>query len=78
MAETKNLCAQIDLALHTKVSEEKEKAGQTTSQYITRLSQEIQAKSFTEKRSFFEARGLAAARWRYPLYRSARFASRVL
>ena len=30
MAETKNLCAQIDLALHTKVSEEKEKAGQTT------------------------------------------------
>ena len=27
MAETKNLCAQIDLALHTKVSEEKEKAG---------------------------------------------------
>ena len=37
MAETKNLCAQIDLALHTKVSEEKEKAGQTTSQYITQL-----------------------------------------
>ena len=37
MAETKNLCAQIDLALHTKVSEEKEKAGQTTSQYIAQL-----------------------------------------
>lgn len=31
MAETKNLCAQIDLALHTKVCEEREKAGQTTS-----------------------------------------------
>ena len=37
MAETKNLCAQIDLALHTKVCEEKEKAGQTTSQYIAQL-----------------------------------------
>ena len=34
MAETKNLCAQIDLALHTKVCEERERAGQTTSQYI--------------------------------------------
>ena len=37
MAETKNLCAQIDLSLHTKVCEEREKAGQTTSQYITQL-----------------------------------------
>ena len=37
MAETKNLCAQINLALHTKVCEEKEKAGQTTSQYIAQL-----------------------------------------
>ena len=37
MAETKNLCAQIDLALHAKVCEEKEKAGQTTSQYIAQL-----------------------------------------
>ena len=40
MAETKNLCAQIDLALHTKVCEEREKAGQTTSQYITELLME--------------------------------------
>ena len=40
MAETKNLCAQIDLALHTKVCEEREKAGQTTSQYITQLLME--------------------------------------
>ena len=37
MAATKNLCAQIDLALHTKVCEERERAGQTTSQYITQL-----------------------------------------
>ena len=37
MAETKNLCAQIDLALHTKVCEEREKTGLTTSQYITQL-----------------------------------------
>lgn len=37
MAATKNLCAQVDLALHTKVCEEREKAGQTTSQYITQL-----------------------------------------
>ena len=40
MAETKNLCAQIDLALHTKVCEERERAGQTTSQYITQLLRE--------------------------------------
>lgn len=37
MAETKNLCAQIDLALHTKVCEEREQMGLTTSQYITQL-----------------------------------------
>ena len=40
MAATKNLCAQIDLALHTKVCEERERAGQTTSQYITQLLRE--------------------------------------
>ena len=40
MAEIKNLCAQIDLALHTKVCEERERAGQTTSQYITQLLRE--------------------------------------
>lgn len=37
MPATKNLCALIDLNLHTKVCEEREKAGQTTSQYITQL-----------------------------------------
>ena len=40
MAVTKNLCAQIDLTLHTKVCQEREKAGQTTSQYITQLLRE--------------------------------------
>ena len=40
MAETKNLCAQIDLALHTKVCEEREKTCLTTSQYITQLLME--------------------------------------
>ena len=40
MAATKNLCAQMDLALHTKVCEERERAGQTTSQYITQLLRE--------------------------------------
>ena len=37
MAETKNLCAQIDLELHRRVTEAREQAGQTTSQYITEL-----------------------------------------
>lgn len=37
MPETKNLCAQIDLALHRKISEAKEQTGQTTSQYMTEL-----------------------------------------
>ena len=37
MPETKNLCAQIDLDLHRKISEAREQTGQTTSQYITAL-----------------------------------------
>ena len=37
MAATKNLCAQINLDLHRKISEAREQAGQTTSQYITAL-----------------------------------------
>ena len=40
MAETKNLCAQIPIPLHERVSEERERLGQTTSEYITRLIQE--------------------------------------
>ncbi len=40
MAVTKNLCAQIDLSLHMKVCQEREKAGQTPSQYITQLLRE--------------------------------------
>ena len=31
MAETKNLCAQIPIPLHERVSEERERLGQTTS-----------------------------------------------
>ena len=34
---TKNLCAQIPIALHTKVLEEKEKRGLTLSAYITEV-----------------------------------------
>ena len=37
MATTKNLCAQISLDLHQKISEDKEAAGLTTAQYITNL-----------------------------------------
>ena len=37
MPATKNLCAQIDLDLHQKISEAREQMGQTTSQYITDL-----------------------------------------
>lgn len=40
MAETKNLCAQIPVPLHERVSEERERLGQTTSEYITQLIQE--------------------------------------
>ena len=39
MAETKNLCAQIPIALHERVSEERERLSQTTSEYITNLIQ---------------------------------------
>ena len=37
MAQTKNLCAQIPLDLHTKVCEAREESGLTTAQYITNL-----------------------------------------
>ena len=40
MAETKNLCAQIPIPLHERVSEERERMGRTTSEYITQLIQE--------------------------------------
>lgn len=35
--QTKNLCAQIPLALHSRVREEQEKAGLPLSAYITQL-----------------------------------------
>ena len=37
MEQKKNLCAQLPLSLHTQVSEAREAAGQTTSEYITNL-----------------------------------------
>ena len=37
MAETKNLCAQIPIALHTQVCEAREQSGLTTAEYITNL-----------------------------------------
>ncbi len=37
MPATKNLCAQISLELHQKISEAKEESGLTTAQYITQL-----------------------------------------
>ena len=40
MATTKNLCAQIPIALHERVSEERERLGETTSKYIANLIQE--------------------------------------
>ena len=57
MAETKNLCAQIDLSLHTKVCEEREKAGQTTSQYITQLLMEYYEMKENGGKSSMENKG---------------------
>lgn len=37
MDETKNLCAQIPIALHNKVKEGQTQAGQTLSEYITEI-----------------------------------------
>ena len=37
MAETKNLCAQIPIYLHDRLSQAKDQAGLTTAQYITNL-----------------------------------------
>lgn len=40
MAETRNLCAQIPVDLHTKVIEEKNALGQALSEYITNILKE--------------------------------------
>ena len=37
MADKKNLCAQIDIALHNRVTEEKDRLEKTTSQYVAAL-----------------------------------------
>ena len=37
MAEKKNLCAQLDIGLHRKITEAKEQAGLTTAEYLTNL-----------------------------------------
>ena len=37
MAVKKNICAQIDIDLHRKITEAKEQAGLTTAEYITNL-----------------------------------------
>ena len=40
MADTRNLCAQIPIELHTKVMEEKTTLGQALSEYITNILKE--------------------------------------
>ena len=49
MAGTKNLCAQIPIPLHERVSEGRERLGQTTSEYITQLIQEYYNKMENQK-----------------------------
>ena len=40
MEQTKNLCAQIPITLHTRVRQEQEKSGKTLSEYITEVLSE--------------------------------------
>ena len=40
MADTRNLCAQIPIDLHTKVMEEKNALGQALSEYVTKILKE--------------------------------------
>lgn len=37
MEQTKNLCAQIPITLHTRVRQEQEESGKTLSEYITEI-----------------------------------------
>lgn len=37
MEQRKNLCAQVPISLHNRVTEAKEALGQTTAEYITNL-----------------------------------------
>ena len=50
MATTKNLCAQIPIDLHERVSEEREWLGQTTSEYIANLIQDYYNDGKSERR----------------------------
>ena len=40
MEQTKNLCAQIPITLHTRVRQEQDKSGKTLSEYITEVLSE--------------------------------------
>ena len=53
MATTKNLCAQIPIALHERVSEERERLGQTTSEYIANLIRRLASGSTVRAVSHF-------------------------
>ena len=51
MEETKNLCVQLPLALHSRVREEQERAGLTLSQYMTNLLAQYYEKGGTSMNS---------------------------
>ena len=53
MATTKNLCAQIPIDLHERVSEERERLGQTTSEYIANLIPVSYTHLFSENAAAF-------------------------
>ena len=60
MAEqTKNLCAQIPLALHTRVREEQEKAGLPLSAYITQLLTQYYENGREENKNMNEMKTMA-------------------
>ena len=43
MEQRKNLCAQVPISLHNRVTEAREQLGQTTAEYITNLLQQYSA-----------------------------------
>ena len=49
MADKKNLCAQIDTALHARVRQEQERSGMTLSEYVEQLIQNYYSMKETTK-----------------------------
>lgn len=72
MADKKNLCAQIDIALHNRVTEEKDRLEMTTSQYIAALLTEYYKMKDGHCKVNMKKLGPEISQYRYATSRNSR------